>query len=92
MEVNKFLSRRTCNTIDCPFWVPTSHFKPWFNQESNRNDLKFTHINQQSITLNGLIKNNANTITIERSTANNTTKNIKLHSCKWEKIANRLKV
>ena len=46
----------------------------------------------ERVTLNGLIKNIANVITIERKIANNDTKKIEIHSNKWEKVANKSKV
>ena len=44
------------------------------------------------VTLNGLIKNIANVITIERNIANNDTEKIEIHNSKWEKVANKFKV
>ena len=44
------------------------------------------------VTLNGLIKNIANVITIERNIANNDTKKIEIHNSEWEKVANKFKV
>ena len=42
----------------------------------------------EGVTVNGLIKNIANLITIERKIANNGTKKIEIHNNKWKKLQN----
>ena len=81
----------TTFTTDCPtfsrFLTPNSNLGLIQNHI-----LLFFKINlyksrkYERVTLNGVIKNIANVITIERNIANNDTKKIEIHNKKWRKM------
>lgn len=103
METIKFLSWKTSNTIAtfttaCLFWVLKSQFRSWLYPESHFSDFLNILISSlyksrkyEGVTVNGLIKNIANLITIERKIANNGTKKTELHNNKWKKLQIRLR-